>query len=651
MSSSLSALRRLRTALILFVTSTSLFTSTARADPTPVPPPGQPSRTGPANTFQVIGTSGVSAQQLFLGTANKVYVVDKTEDNPLRIKSHPAWGSEITLNPTYSVRAMDIYSNTFCAGGSSLGDGRWINVGGNEGVSWGGVAPGVQGNNPAAYGGAPYDDYDGGAAIRLLMPRDDGTCNWDDNPKNYMSSRRWYPTVEPLEDGSVVIIGGDNIGGYLNSADQNNPTLEYWPSKGNGTPVYLPILDETLPANLFPLTWLLPSGNLFIQVNWETEVYDYKNNVEHRLANIPAAVRTYPASGASVLLPLTPANNYTATVLFCGGSNVAAGQWTSSNWIVPTYPASTSCVKINPDDKKPVWVNDAVLPEARTMGNFILLPDGRILLVNGAKLGTAGYGNDSWAIGHSYADSPILTPLIYDPHPGIPTSRRLSRAGLGSSKIPRMYHSTAILLTDGSVMIAGSNPNPDYTVGNGVQYPTEYRVELFYPWYFNYTRPNPSGLIDQIGYGGNYFDVQLSADDLKINDGGNGPLYSLNGTKAILIRTGFSTHGLNMGQRYLELQTSYTLNSDGSGILHVAQFPPLPTLFPPGPAVLYIVVNGVPSVGVLVTVGNGQIGTQTVNTVTPLPGNVVPVPTTSTGTLTTIGPKSTGRWWWWWWDC
>lgn len=67
------------------------------------------------------------------------------------------------------------------------------------------------------------------------------------------------------------------------------------------------------------------------------------------------------------------------------------------------------------------------------MGNFILLPDGRIFLVNGGQLGecfcglscsgvasclpsssslgTAGYGNDSFAIGHSYADDPDFTPL------------------------------------------------------------------------------------------------------------------------------------------------------------------------------------------------------------------------------------------------
>jgi hypothetical protein len=31
-----------------------------------------------ANTFKYVGLSGVSAQQMFLGTKNKVYIIDKT---------------------------------------------------------------------------------------------------------------------------------------------------------------------------------------------------------------------------------------------------------------------------------------------------------------------------------------------------------------------------------------------------------------------------------------------------------------------------------------------------------------------------------------------------------------------------------------------
>jgi hypothetical protein len=65
-----------------------------------------------------------------------------------------------------------------------------------------------------------------------------------------------------------------------------------------------------------------------------------------------------------------------------------------------------------------------------------------------SSTGTAGYGNDSWAIGHSYADDPILTPSIYDPSaaPG----QRWSSDNLTASTVPRLYHSTATLLPDGN---------------------------------------------------------------------------------------------------------------------------------------------------------------------------------------------------------
>jgi hypothetical protein len=82
----------------------------------------------------------------------------------MQVKGHPAWGSEYALD-TNNVRAMDVYSNSFCAGGASLGDGRWVNVGGNQGITWGGnTPPGSNTGNPPYFGGDPYEDYDGGKA-------------------------------------------------------------------------------------------------------------------------------------------------------------------------------------------------------------------------------------------------------------------------------------------------------------------------------------------------------------------------------------------------------------------------------------------------------------------------------------------------------
>ena len=96
-----------------------------------------------------------------------------------------------------------------------------------------------------------------------------------------------------------------------------------------------PILSKTLPANLYPLTWLLPSGRLLIQSNWDTVLLDYKANTETPLDDMPDAVRVYPASAGTIMLPLTPTNNYTATILFCGGSNITPDQYVLLSDILP----------------------------------------------------------------------------------------------------------------------------------------------------------------------------------------------------------------------------------------------------------------------------------------------------------------------------
>jgi hypothetical protein len=513
------------------------------------------------NAFELVGNSIASGQQVFLGTEDKVYIVDKTENNPIQINGHPAWAAEWSAS-SKQTRPMDMTTNSFCAGGNVLGNGTWLNVGGNQAVTYGG--------DPATsqLGGPPYDDSDGGQSIRMLNPCDSGDCNW--STVLPMTTRRWYPTLETLQDGSIIIVGGCLYGGYVNDAGQTNPTYEFFPSRGQ--PILSPILQNTLPVNLYPLIWLLPSGKLFIQSGWKTALLDMDQNIETPLQDMPDAVRVYPASAGNTMLPLTPGNNYTASIMFCGGSNISTEQWTQ-NWDIPHWPASSSCVQITPD-QSPNYVELDALPEGRTMGNLILLPDGRILCLNGAKTGTAGYGNTSFTIGQSYADQPYLTPLIYDPK--APATQRWSLQGLSSSTIPRMYHSSATLLPDGSVFVAGSNPNSD--VNTTAPYPTEYRIERFYPSYYNQRRPEPQGLPNQLLYGGSYFNVSLTLADLF------GNVDNVQTAEVIVMRTGFSTHTMNMGMRSVQLQSSFTGNSDGSAVLHVNQLPPNPAIMPPGPA-------------------------------------------------------------------
>ena len=489
-------------------------------------------------------------------------------------------------------------------------------------------------------GAAPYDNYNGGTAIRLFNPCTDGSCQYTTSQEANMQSERWYPTIETLQDGSLIILGGMRDGGYVNIAGSDNPTIEYFPSKG--TQIGLNILAETLPCNLYPLTWLLPSGNLLIQSNLGAEVFDWQNVVEHPLPNIPHAVRTYPASAATAMLPLTPANNWTATVLFCGGTDLQPDQWQQSpTWNVAAYAADASCVSITPDVSSE-WVEEEPMFEGRSMGQFINLPDGRLFHLNGIATGTAGYGNSSWAIGQSYGNNPLLTAAYYDPSQ--PSGKRWQRpSSLESMTVQRLYHSSATLLSDGSIFNAGSNPNADYIPSKGYSsagitytFPTEYRVETFYPDYYDNARPNVTGLPTTLGYGGSYFNLTLSSDALNNN------ISNIDTVKVIVLRTGYSTHAMNMGQRMLQLNSTWTANSDGSGIIHCNQMPPNPSIFAPGPALLYIVVNGVPSVGVDIMVGSGQIGTQDTASVPTLPGTIAQsgaVITSSSGSL----KSSTGK--------
>ncbi|CDO76962.1 Copper radical oxidase [Trametes cinnabarina] len=578
--------RRQRQSVRRTATALSLLAATAYAQQNP----GQPPRNdAPIGQFEIVGNSLVSAQQMFLGTPDKVYIIDKTEANPAKVNNHPAWAAEFSVSKKAG-RTMDIVTNTFCAGGNVLGNGTWLNVGGNMAVTTGGATADSQ-----VTGGQPYEDPDGGQS--LLNPCDDGNCEW--TLIQQMSTRRWYPTLETLEDGSIIIIGGCKWGGFVNDANQNNPTWEIFPPKDNDGPVESDILTNSLPANLYPLTWLLPSGKILIQSNWKTTLLDYKAKKETPINDMIEAVRVYPASGGTAMLPLTPANGYTATILFCGGNDLQPDRWTT-DWDIAQYKASTSCVNLTPDVST-TYVKDDPLPEGRSMGNLIMLPNGKILCLNGAETGTAGYGPQDWAVGESYADNAVLMPVVYDP--SAPQGSRWSRDGLSPSTIARMYHSGATLLPDGSVLVSGSNPHADYVV-DGVKFPTEYRVEYFYPSYYNERRPQPQGLPDQLKYGGPYFNVTLTKDDL------GGDVNNIKEASVVVLRTGFSTHTMNMGQRMLQLNSTYTGNADGSGMLHVSQMPPNPSLFAPGPALLFVVVNGVPSVGVQVMVGSGQIEEQ-----------------------------------------
>jgi len=109
-------------------------------------------------------------------------IVAETENNSLTVttpngNTHPAWGTSYDL-ATNVATPMSVTSNTFCAGGFSLANGSWAVFGGNQPTTYQGVAVKDKTNNPS--GASPYDDQEGGEAIRMLTPCDDGSCQWQE---------------------------------------------------------------------------------------------------------------------------------------------------------------------------------------------------------------------------------------------------------------------------------------------------------------------------------------------------------------------------------------------------------------------------------------------------------------------------------------
>ncbi|KAJ7784693.1 putative copper radical oxidase [Mycena metata] len=601
-----------------------------------------PVRASLGGTFADGGNTQVSAMMMFVGNAEKVYILDKAEGNAAQINGHAAWGAVWDIN-THEATVMDVVTNSFCASGFHLPNGSFA-PGGNIGSE----------KNSAGSGAwdATYQDFDGGQAIRILNPCTDSDnfasteCQWFDNAAVLsMQKRRWYSAAEALADGTIAIIGGFVNGGgnYPNtdpttSGGAAEPTYEFYPANGQA-PQIMNFMVKTSGLNAYAHTFLLASGNLFLQANFSTTIWNPTTNTEQALPDMPGQViRVYPASGGVAML-----RSSSAVV-----RNMPDASW--GDYSFPAintwdYPASKDCQRITPEPAggaAAAYVQDDSMLESRTMGQFIILPTGKLLMVNGGNNGTAGYATATGQTANfadmpfamSLASGPVGTPAIYDPD--APAGSRWSNAGLQSSSIARLYHSSALLLPDASVLIAGSNPNVDVNISSAVTFPTQYKAEIFYPPYFSAsTRPVPSGIPSTISYGGTGFDVTIPSSSYS----GNSTDAAANTTVALL-RPGWTTHAMNMGQRYMQLNNTYTVNKDASITLHVSQAHPNANLFQPGPAWVYVVVNGIPSNGTAVIVGSGSVGTQPSSPAALLPDSVTLASASGSGSDSSTGSSS-----------
>ncbi len=139
----------------------------------------------------------------------------------------------------------------------------------------------------------------------------------------------------------------------------------------------------------------LPDGNLFVVANQQAMLFNWKTNRETRLPKLPNGVRiSYPFSGGVVMLPLTIENNFTPEILTCGGAAISDAlpdiEYSSQ------FPASTQCARmvLNKAGIASGWKVEH-MPQPWTMVELVLLPDRRVLLVNGMRSGVSGFNSVS----------------------------------------------------------------------------------------------------------------------------------------------------------------------------------------------------------------------------------------------------------------
>ena len=135
-------------------------------------------------------------------------------------------------------------------------------------------------------------------------------------------------------------------------------------------------------------------------------IYDIEENTEVRLPDIPNNVRvTNPFDGTATLLPLYPPD-YIPEVLICGGTTtsdqIPAEQLSSQDL------ASDQCIRmtLTSEGIRKGWEIEKML-EPRMMAEMILMPNGEVVIINGAQTGYASFASVRDPVGNnSNSDHP-----------------------------------------------------------------------------------------------------------------------------------------------------------------------------------------------------------------------------------------------------
>jgi len=455
-----------------------------------------------------------------------------------------------------NVTQLSVSYDMFCNGMTVLPDGRVLIDGGT----------------------IAYDPFEGIQKTSLFDPASNSFTTVQS-----MAHGRWYPTVTLLSDGRVMTFSGQDENSNTNSTVEIFTVGSGWSSPVNA--------GWTPP--LYPRMHLLPNGKVFYSGPSSTSYYFNPSNQSWAtVANTKlGATRTY---GSSVLLPLTPANNYDPKVLILGGGSPA-----------------TSTTELIDLGSSPSWSWGPDMSQPRIEMDAVILPTGDVLALGGSAT-------------DEDASTASLNADLYDPG-----SNSFSSAG--ANAYPRLYHSVALLLPDATVWIAGSNPSR----GTWESHMESYRPAYLYTRDGNNnvvaaTRPTIIGAPSNVAWGGQF---SVSTPD------------AANISQAVLARPGSSSHSFDFDQRLVGM--SFTA---GSGSLTITG-PPNSKIAPPGYYMLFLINNnGVPSVASFVLLGSsGSNPAPLVSSISPTSGSGsggTAVTITGTGFLSgatvSIGGTATG---------
>jgi hypothetical protein len=368
--------------------------------------------------------------------------------------------------------------------------------------------------------GGHFADFVGLAKASVYDPR---TNSWTPAPD--MNAGRWYPTVTTLPNGDALVVSGS-----MDTSMSMNTLPQVYQAATN---TWRNLTSAQLSQPMYPMMFVVPDGRVVdVGPDTTTRLLDTRGTGSWSfVANRNHGFRDYGT--AAMYAP--------GKILVVGGGD----------------PPQASAEVIDLNAANPSWRTVASMSVARRHHTSTLLPDGTVLVTGG----TAGAG-------HNNPDAPTLSAELWDPATEAWTT-------LASGTVPRLYHSAALLLADGRVVVMGGERGAD---------DVEPAVEIFSPPYlFKGPRPAMGGAPAQVAYG-QRFTVQ-SAEAAGI-------------AKVTLIRLSTVTHAFNMDQRINVLPFT-----PGTGALDITA-PANANLAPPGFYMLFLVdANGVPSVGSIVQLG------------------------------------------------